>query len=57
MLDARQSLEAVLPQLLGSTDRVGVQQDGRFLGFLSRQRVINLLSPAPRELRSTQGLL
>ena len=57
MLEARQSLEAVLPQLLGSTDRVGVQQDGRFLGFLSRQRVIDLLSPAPRELRSTQGLL
>lgn len=56
MLDARQSLEEALPQLLGSTDRVGVQQEGRFLGFLSRQRVIDLLSGPPRSLLPTQGL-
>ena len=45
VLDARQSLEEALPQLLGSTDRVGVQREGRFLGLVSRQRVIDLLSP------------
>ena len=48
MLDARQSLESVLPQLLGSTDEVGVQQEGRFLGLVSRQRVIDLLTPPLR---------
>ena len=45
MLEARLPLEAALPQLLGSTDRVGVQQEGRFMGLVSRQRVIDLLSP------------
>jgi hypothetical protein len=29
---------------LKSADRVGIQQEGKFLGFISRQRVIDLLN-------------
>jgi len=43
LLDARQPLEDVLPHLLVSTNRVGIQQDGKFLGLVSRQRVSELL--------------
>jgi glycine betaine/proline transport system ATP-binding protein len=43
-LDARRPLEDALPHLLKSNDRVGVQHEGKFLGFISRQRVIDLLN-------------
>ena len=44
VLDASVRLEDALPYLLKSTERVGVQQDGRMLGFVSRHRVIELLT-------------
>jgi len=44
VLDARRPLEEALPYLLKSADRVGIQQEGKFLGFISRQRVIDLLN-------------
>jgi len=44
VLDASLRLEDALPHLLKSTERVGVQQDGRLLGFVSRHRVIELLT-------------
>jgi glycine betaine/proline transport system ATP-binding protein len=44
LLDSRRPLEDALPYLLKSTDRVGVQRDGRFLGLISRPRVIDLLT-------------
>lgn len=44
VLDASLRLEDALPYLLKSTERVGVQQDGRLLGFVSRHRVIELLT-------------
>jgi len=44
LLDSNRPLEDALPYLLKSTDRVGVQHDGRYLGFISRQRVIDLLN-------------
>ena len=51
LLDARRPLEDALPHLLQSTRRVGIQQDGRFLGFICRQRVIELLTRPSRVFR------
>ena len=48
LFDARRPLEDALPHLLESTRRVGIQQDGRFLGFICRQRVIELLGRPSR---------
>jgi glycine betaine/proline transport system ATP-binding protein len=50
LFDGRQPLEDALPHLLKSSGRVGVQQDGRFLGFVSRRRVIELLTRHGRVL-------
>jgi glycine betaine/proline transport system ATP-binding protein len=48
LLDASRPLEDALPHLLESTRRVGIHQDGRFLGFICRQRVIELLTRPSR---------
>jgi len=50
LFDGRQPLEDALPHLFKSSGRVGVQQDGRFLGFVSRRRVIELLTRHGRVL-------